>query len=126
MSINLDIALKKDYADYKKQLSTFEKEKKDIEKKILTLEKKYEKVLDLVNGPKKTAKPAKRARRGQSKELIVGAIKKANKSLKAFEIIENIAASGAALSAASVRQQLPKLTKENVLKKNKDKSYSLK
>ena len=126
MSINLDIALKKDYADYKKLLSTFEKEKSAIDKKILALDIKYEQVLDLVDGPRRSAKPAKRARRGQSKELVVGAIKKAKKSLKAFEIIENIATSGATLSAASVRQQLPQLTKENVLKKNKDKSYALK
>lgn len=125
MSTNLDAALKKDFSEYKKKLAALEKQNVSIDKRIAALNDKYAKVLELLNIPVKAKKGSKRARRGQSRILILGALKKATNPLKAYEIIEAISSSGQSLSNASVRQQLPKLVKEKVLKKNKDKTYSI-
>jgi hypothetical protein len=125
MSTNLNAALKKDFAEFNKQLALLEKQKEAVDKQIDALHQAYDQVLDLLNYKRKSGGKAKRAKRGQSTALITSAIKNADAPLRAFEIIENIRKAGQVLSAASVRQQLPKLTKSNVLKKNKDKTYSL-
>ena len=123
MTINLDSALEKDYVEYKKQLAAYENEKRLVDKKIIALFEEYRRVLILVGDPR--TKPV-RARRGQSRELIVGTFEFFKRPLKAFEIMDGIASMGKNLSAASVRQQLPLLVKNGVLKKNKDKTYELK
>ncbi len=123
MTTNLEAALKADYQDYKKQLAALEKEKNAIEKKILSLNKKYTQVLDLMKTrTKKKKAPGKRAKRGQSRELILAAVAKTKGPVRAVDIIT---ATSGKLSAASVRQQLPKLVKAGAIKKSKDKTYSL-
>jgi hypothetical protein len=123
MTTKLEAALKADYQDYKKQLADFEKQRSAIEKKIVALNKKYAQVLDLMKVRTKKRKPgAKRAKRGQSKELILAAVTKSKKPIRAVDIIH---ATSGKLSAASVRQQLPKLVKAGALKKNKDKAYTI-
>ena len=126
MATNLQMALKQDYADYKKQLTAFEKEKMAIERKIESLNKKYSEVLELIQVKTKRKRYKKRARRGQTKEFISAILKKSKKPLKAYEIIQAITEKGWHVSNASIRQQLPKLVSEGVLKKNKDKAYLLK
>ena len=126
MSTNLQVALKKDYAEYKKQMTSLEKEKKAIDRKIESLKSKYSQVLDLIQLKTKTRRSKKRAKRGQTKEFISAVLKKARKPLKAFEIIQAIADNGWHVSNASIRQQLPKLVAEGALKKNKEKAYYLK
>ena len=123
MPTNLDVAIKKDYAQYKKELASLEKQKQLIDKKIVLLAKKFAPVLSFLKPGSKPAQANQRAKRGQSKELIVAALKKAKNPLKGFEIISAVTGK---VSAASVRQQLPKLVKEGVLKKDKQKAYSVK
>ncbi len=123
MTTKFEAALKSDYQDYKKQLATLEKEMTTIEKKIVALNKEYAQVLDLMKVKTKKKKTrGKRAKRGQSKELILAAVAKAKNPIRAIDIIN---ATTGKLSAASVRQQLPKLVKSRALKKSKDKSYTL-
>ena len=127
MPTNLQAALKKDFARYKKEVAALEKQKATIDKKIAAVDKKYGQVLALLKfKPAKTKKTATRAKRGQTKEYILMVLKKSKNPLKAFEIISSISASGGNVSKASIRQQLPKLTKEGVIKKDKNKAYSAK
>ena len=126
MATKLEAAAKQDYDDYKTQLAALEKEKKAVEKKFDDLHKNYAAVLDYmgIKPIKKTRAPSRtRAKRGQTRILIAEALKNADNSLRAHEIIKAI--SGQA-SAAAVRQQLPKLMVEGAIKKNADKTYTLK
>ena len=124
MATNLKAALKQDYSDYKKKLAAFEKEGKAIERKIESLNKEYSMVLELMNTKiQKVKKSSKRIGRGQAKPMILNVLKKSNKPMRAFEIINAVSGK---MSPASVRQLLPKLVANKEVVKNKDKAYSVK
>lgn len=121
MPLNIDIALKKDYALYKKAYAALQKQKKEIEKKKKALDRQYSNVLDLVY-PDRKKKKGKRAKRGQSNVLILKVVTESDKPLKAIEIINKLKGK---LSAASVRMVLPKLVKGKKLAKSDTKEYSI-
>ena len=126
MPTNLELAVKQDYKDYTKKLGDLEKEKSAVDKKIEELNEKYSEVLEFMNIrnmlPKKRGG---RARRGQTKEVIFGILRKARKPLRAAELIRQMKESGPEVSEASIRQQLPKLVKSGELLKDDNKAYTL-
>ena len=119
--------IKQDLAEYKQKRAAIEKKMNALEKELAALDKDYELVLSVSDflgkkkpGPKKAGK---RAKRGQTKELVIGALKSSKTPLKPREIIEAV---GGKVSGPSVRQQLMKLKKEGTVVQDKDKNYRLK
>jgi len=127
MPTKLEIALKQDFNEYKKEMAVLEKEEKALQKKIETLNGKYQQVLELMDlKTKPTRKSSSRGKRGQTKQLIIDALSDANQPLRANEIIDVIHKDGFAISNAAIRQQLPKLIEQDVIMKDSNKAYRIK
>jgi hypothetical protein len=126
MATKLQQAIRQDLADYKKKMSSFEKEQKAIEKKIDALNSEYAEVLELANYRKKAGAPrGRKVKRGQTRQLVVDALRNSPDPLKPRQIHNAIVDAGNKVTAAAVRQQLLKLVNSGEVVKDSSKRYGV-
>jgi len=126
----LHAAIQKAYKEYQKEISGLLRACDAVSKKIAKIDKKYAQVLALMKAPRAAARSGgggvtrgTRIKRGTSRELILGALRGAEKPMRASELIAALKHGGSGISGGSVRQALPRFVAEGVVRKTADKGY---